>query len=239
MKLRQIALDTETTGIDPNKGHRIIEIGCVELIDRRLTGNNFHVYINPDREVDEGAFKVHGISDEFLLDKPLFREVFEPFFNYINGAQLIIHNAAFDLGFINAEFKRLAKKLSVVESYCGVIDTLQMARKLHPGQKNNLDALCKRYSIDNTHRILHGALLDAEILAHVYLAMTGSQHSLFQETHDTTQEDVAIQLNQQFTELGNLKILNANEDELKLHQKRINSLAEKNNGNCLWSKYND
>lgn len=238
MKLRQISLDTETTGIDPNKGHRIIEIGCVELIDRRLTGNNFHVYINPDREIDEGALKVHGITQTFLADKPLFRDVYQHFFDYINGAQLVIHNAAFDIGFINAEFKRLGKNLKPVETYCSVVDTLLLARKLHPGQKNNLDALCKRYSISNEHRVLHGALLDAEILANLYLAMTGGQTTLFTENKsaDPNADAAQANLNQLLDSQTKTKIIYANPDELAEHQKRITSLADKSGKTCLWSK---
>lgn len=238
MKLRQIALDTETTGLDPNKGHRVIEIGCVELIDRRLTGNNFHVYINPDRDIDEGALKVHGITQDFLADKPLYRDVHQHFFDYINGAQLVIHNAAFDIGFINAEFKRLAKNLKNVETHCSVVDTLLLARKLHPGQKNNLDALCKRYYIKNEHRVLHGALLDAEILAHVYLAMTGGQTNLFSENKFAQAGGEAEQtkLNQLLQTPCETKVVYANEQELAEHKARIEALASKTDKNCLWSK---
>lgn len=238
MKLRQIALDTETTGLDPNKGHRVIEIGCVELIDRKLTGNNFHIYINPDREIDEGALRVHGITPEFLADKPLYREVHQHFFDYINGAQLVIHNAAFDIGFINAEFKRLGKNLKNVETHCSVVDTLLLARKLHPGQKNNLDALCKRYYINNGHRVLHGALLDAEILAHVYLAMTGGQTNLFAESKlaNASGETEEAKLNQLLDILCETKVIYASEQELAEHKARIEGLANKINKNCLWSK---
>jgi len=238
MKLRQISLDTETTGLDPNKGHRIIEIGCVEMIDRRLTGNNFHVYINPDREIDEGAQKVHGITPQFLADKPFYRDVHQHFFDYINGAQLIIHNAAFDLGFINAEFKRLGKQCKNVETYCSVVDTLMLARKLHPGQKNNLDALCKRYSINNAHRVLHGALLDAEILANLYLAMTGGQTTLFTENKQGSADDAASQtnLNQLLDINYQSKIIYANEQENAEHEKYLKQLTEKSNQPSLWSK---
>lgn len=177
--MRSVVLDTETTGMPVSEGHRIIEIGCVELIDRRPTGRHFHVYLQPDREVDEGAIAVHGITNEFLQDKPRFRDVADDFFEFIDGAQLIIHNAAFDIGFIDNEFARLGQSERCgVGRYCSVIDTLAMARERHPGQRNNLDALCKRYGVDNSGRELHGALLDAEILADVYLAMTGGQTSL-------------------------------------------------------------
>ena len=176
--MRQIVLDTETTGLETSQGHRIIEIGCVELIDRRVTDNHWHHYINPQREVDAGAFEVHGISNEFLQDKPLFEDLVEDFMRYIEGAELVIHNAAFDTGFLNHEINLLENDQPAIEGVCTVLDTLMMARQKHPGQKNNLDALCKRYEIDNSHRSVHGALLDARILADVYLVMTGGQTSL-------------------------------------------------------------
>jgi len=176
--MRQIVLDTETTGLETSQGHRIIEIGCVELVDRRVTDNHWHHYINPQREIDAGAFEVHGISNEFLQDKPLFEDLVDDFLRYIEGAELVIHNAAFDVGFLNHEINRLENNNPAIESLCTVLDTLVMARQKHPGQKNNLDALCKRYEIDNSHRSVHGALLDARILADVYLAMTGGQTSL-------------------------------------------------------------
>ncbi|TIH08082.1 DNA polymerase III subunit epsilon [Pseudomonas leptonychotis] len=177
--MRSVVLDTETTGMPVADGHRIIEIGCVELIGRRLTGRHFHVYLQPDRESDEGAIAVHGITDEFLKDKPRFKEVADEFFEFIKGAQLIIHNAAFDIGFIANEFNLLGQgDRAEVSDYCSILDTLMMARERHPGQRNNLDALCKRYGVDNSGRDLHGALLDAEILADVYLTMTGGQTNL-------------------------------------------------------------
>ncbi|MGH8433013.1 MAG: DNA polymerase III subunit epsilon [Pseudomonas sp.] len=177
--MRSVVLDTETTGMPVTDGHRIIEIGCVELIGRRLTGRHFHVYLQPDRESDEGAIAVHGITNEFLADKPRFREVAQEFFEFIKDAQLIIHNAAFDIGFVNNEFALLGQQdRADITEHCSVLDTLLMARERHPGQRNNLDALCKRYGVDNSGRELHGALLDAEILADVYLNMTGGQTSL-------------------------------------------------------------
>jgi DNA polymerase-3 subunit epsilon len=176
--MRQIVLDTETTGLEISQGHRIIEIGCIELINRRVTGNHWHYYFNPEREVDAGAFEVHGISNEFLQDKPGFAELAGDFYRYVEGAELVIHNAAFDLGFLNHELSLLDAPPTPLEECCSVLDTLLLARQKHPGQKNNLDALCKRYGIDNTQRSLHGALLDARILADVYLAMTGGQTSL-------------------------------------------------------------
>jgi DNA polymerase-3 subunit epsilon len=178
--MRQVILDTETTGIGHDHGHRVIEIGCIELIDRKLTGKHYHVYLNPERAVDEGAFRVHGISSEFLQDKPFFKDVVSEFLQFIGGSELVIHNAPFDVGFLNSELKHVKWKKNISE-YCEVLDTLVLAREKHPGQRNSLDALCKRYDIDNSNRKFHGALLDAEILAYVYLAMTGGQGSLFVE----------------------------------------------------------
>jgi DNA polymerase-3 subunit epsilon len=178
--MRQVVLDTETTGISPESGHRVIEIGCVELMNRRLTGRHFQVYINPEREVDAGAYKVHGISSEFLQDKPLFKNILNEFIDFIEGAEVIIHNAPFDLGFLNSELRRVKWKKGF-EDHCSIFDTLVYAREKHPGLRNNLDALCKRYDVNNTNRELHGALLDAEILSYVYLAMTGGQGKLFED----------------------------------------------------------
>ncbi|GIX30535.1 MAG: DNA polymerase III subunit epsilon [Porticoccaceae bacterium] len=176
--MRQVVLDTETTGLEVNLDHRIVEIGCVELVDRRHTGNHFHRYLNPGRAIDAGALEVHGITAEFLADKPTFDQVVDEFLDFVRGAQLVIHNAPFDVGFLNHELARLGEGYGRIEDYCEVLDTLALARQLHPGQKNSLDALCKRYGIDNSRRELHGALLDAEILADVYLAMTGGQVGL-------------------------------------------------------------
>ncbi len=175
--MRQIVLDTETTGLETTANHRIIEIGCVEIIDRRVTDNYWHFYINPDRKIDAGAFSVHGISTEFLQDKPHFADIADDFLSFVEGAELVIHNAPFDMGFLNHEFAKLDKPIKL-EDHCSVLDTLVMARQKHPGQKNNLNALCKRYDIDNSSRTLHGALLDSEILAEVYLMMTGGQKAL-------------------------------------------------------------
>lgn len=176
--MRQVVLDTETTGLSPTQGHRVIEIGCVELINRRLTGQSYHVYLQPDREVEPGAMRVHGITNEFLKGKPRFKEIYGEFKAFIENAELIIHNAPFDVGFLASEFARVKDDWQDFDDYFKVIDTLVMARQKHPGQKNNLDALCKRYGVDNQHRDKHGALLDAEILAKVYLAMTGGQETL-------------------------------------------------------------
>ena len=176
--MRQIVLDTETTGLETSQDHRIIEIGCVEMVNRKLTGRHYHQYINPQRKVDEGAMEVHGITDQFLEDKPVYAAISSDFLNFLDGAELVIHNAPFDVGFINHELKKLSGKHSALASRCKIIDTLALARQKHPGQKNNLDALCKRYGVDNSQRDLHGALLDAEILADVYLLMTGGQVNL-------------------------------------------------------------
>ncbi len=186
---RQIVLDTETTGLSPDAGHRIIEIGCLELVDRRLTGEQFHVYINPLRAIDAGAQKVHGITREFLEDKPLFTDILEDFIAFVDGAELIIHNAPFDVGFLNAELKR-AKWNKNLEAHCTIFDTLIFAKEKHPGQRNNLDALCKRYDVVNSHRKLHGALLDSELLGFVYLAMTGGQGNLFADENSKDKADV-------------------------------------------------
>lgn len=235
--MRQIVLDTETTGIDPKKGHRIIEIGCVELIDRKLTGNHYHVYINPEREVDEGAFKVHGISDEFLADKPKFHQVADDFYQFIRDSELVIHNAPFDVGFIDWEFKLLNNGVGKVDSYCQVLDTLVMAKNKHPGQKNNLDALCRRYDVDNSNRQLHGALLDAEILALVYLAMTGGQVSLFAESsHNDGASQVAEFIIEKLEQSFDTPVLEANSQELAEHQKMIEEISQKAGVN-LWQEH--
>lgn len=232
MAKRQIILDTETTGINPKEGHRIIEIGCVELINRRFTGNNFHVYINPEREIEAEAIAVHGITNERLAAEPKFRDIAQAFFNYIQGAELVIHNAAFDVGFIDHEFAMLRPALPPVAQYCAVLDTLKLARELHPGQKNNLDALCKRYDINNSHRTLHGALLDAEILADVYLLMTGGQVSLNLAAEDATQAQ-DNELLQPIQRSGRLPVIRANTAELAAHESRLD-LVQKKGGACLW-----
>lgn len=228
---RQIILDTETTGINPKEGHRIIEIGCVELINRRFTGNNFHVYLNPEREIDAEAIAVHGITNERLAAEPKFRDIAQQFYQYIHGAELVIHNAAFDIGFIDHEFAMLVKPLPQVHQFCSVVDTLQLARELHPGQKNNLDALCKRYDINNSHRTLHGALLDAEILADVYLLMTGGQVSLNLASDEQQQEQA--QIASTLRRSGQLKVIKASVEELTAHQTRLD-LVQKKGGSCLW-----
>ena len=231
--MRQIVLDTETTGIDPKEGHRIIEIGCVEVVNRRLTGNHFHAYINPGRHIEQEAIEVHGITNEFLADKPVFSSVANDFVNFIKGAQLVIHNAPFDVGFMDHEFKMEARTKGVVTSkICDVLDTLTLARKMHPGQKNNLDPLCKRYGIDNSHRTLHGALLDAEILADVYLLMTGGQTKLKLASSGTSDAD-ATALRRIERSANKLKVIKASADELEQHEARLNIVQEAG-GNCIW-----
>lgn len=232
--MRQIILDTETTGISHETGHRVIEIGCLELIDRKLTGKTFHTYLNPQRAVDEGAFRVHGISTEFLQDKPLFEDVMPDFLEFIVDAELIIHNAAFDVGFLNAELKHAAWKKKI-NDYCIVTDTLALAREKHPGQRNTLDALCKRYEVDNSNRDLHGALLDAELLAFVYLAMTGGQASLFVEN---TEENAPVAHQQIIASEINVietAVVEPTADELSKHQDFIQLLIKKSGIN-LWEK---
>ncbi|MCR9191086.1 MAG: DNA polymerase III subunit epsilon [Gammaproteobacteria bacterium] len=222
--MRQISLDTETTGIGHEHGHRIIEIGCVELVNRCLTGRTFHTYLNPQREVDAGAFKVHGLSNDFLKDKPEFKAIYLEFLEFVDDAELIIHNAAFDLGFLNAELRQ-APHPGQIEDKCTVIDTLMLARKKHPGQRNSLDALCKRYDIDNTQRQLHGALLDAQILAQVYLAMTGGQTDLFGEADLDIPETQAATLVQEDLQ-SQSPVYYANAEEIKRHQAFMEDLKK-------------
>lgn len=218
---RQIILDTETTGLSPGDGHRIIEIGCIELLNRRYTGNNFHVYLNPERLIDAGAIRVHGISNDFLKDKPRFAEMIEDFIQYIRGAELIIHNASFDVGFLNHEFKLAGTHYQPVEKISAVFDTLIHARRLHPGQKNSLDALCKRYNVNNSNRQLHGALLDAELLAQVYLAMTGGQVTMFGDAIDTVEQVVESGPFIRSDRKRSLPVIAATAEELEAHERFI------------------
>ena len=228
---RQIVLDTETTGLEPSQGHRIIEIGCVELINRRLTGNNYHQYLQPDRAIDEGALQVHGISNEFLKDKPRFNDIVDDLMSYLKGAELVIHNAPFDVGFLNHELNSAAKGLGVIADHCAVIDTLVMARKMHPGQKNNLDALCKRYDVNNTQRDLHGALLDAEILSEVYLRMTGGQVGLALDSEQSSEkEDGVATVSRISADRAPLRVVCANKDELSAHAEFLKKMGDA----CLW-----
>jgi DNA polymerase-3 subunit epsilon len=231
---RIVVLDTETTGLSPEQGHRIIEIGCVELVNRRLTGNRFHVYINPERVIDAGAIEVHGITNEFLEDKPRFAGVAEDFLAFVQGAELVIHNAPFDVGFINHEFALLADPLAPITEHCDVFDTLSFARRKHPGQRNSLDALCKRYGVDNSQRELHGALLDAEILADVYLLMTGGQFSLLDEAIEGQAKTVEPGVIQRIaSDRPRLKVIACAAEELEMHQQRLAAI-EKASGVCLW-----
>jgi DNA polymerase-3 subunit epsilon len=231
---RQIILDTETTGLEVNLDHRIIEIGCVELRNRRPTGNNFWKYLNPERDIDAGAQEVHGISAQFLADKPRFAEVAQVLWDYLAGAELIIHNAAFDIGFLNAEFARLGFS-SKIDEVCRITDTLLMARQMHPGQKASLDALCKRYNVDNSGRNLHGALLDAQLLADVYLAMTGGQATLGLDAGaaSMTQDAQAIELDGMAAALP-LRVIRADEAEVAAHRERLKGIAKKS-GKTLWT----
>lgn len=229
--MRQIVLDTETTGLDHLQGHRIIEVGCVELVDRKLTGRHFHVYVNPEREVDDGAIEVHGITNEFLADKPLFSAIADDFLDFIRGAELVIHNAPFDIGFMDFEFGLLGRGLERTKDICKITDTLAMARKKHPGQKNNLDILCKRYGIDNGHRDLHGALLDAEILADVYLAMTGGQTALSLDAGAA--EGVVSAIRRLSPNRKKLRVIRASDAERQAHEEMLNKI-EKSGTNPLW-----
>jgi DNA polymerase III subunit epsilon len=231
--MRQIILDTETTGLDPTAGHRIIEIGGVEMVNRRITGKTWHYYINPEREVEAGALEVHGISNEFLQDKPLFAEVAESFVEFVRGAELIIHNAPFDVGFLNHELALLGN--APLSEYCTVLDTLAMARKRYPGQKNNLDALCKRLGVDNSGRDLHGALLDAQILADVYLCLTGGQVSLLQDEHNR-QHDGAQEIRRLASTRPRLRVIAPVETERAAHVARLDTLDKAAGGTCLWRK---
>lgn len=231
--LRQIFLDTETTGLETRDGHRIIEIGCVEMIDRKLTHNNYHQYIKADRESDEAALAVHGITTEFLADKPTFDEIADDFLNYVTGAELIIHNAPFDIGFLNYELSLLPGQAKEMEAFSEVSDSLVLARQMHPGQRNSLDALCKRYDISNEHRQLHGALLDSEILADVYLAMTGGQTALLLgEDGSSDVETGAIAFNRLAAERPQLSVVKANSNEIDAHQKYMEGIEVKDSS--LW-----
>ena len=233
--MRQIALDTETTGISTDEGHRIIEIGCVEIENRRITGNEFHCYLNPERDIDEGATRVHGLTLEKLSNEPLFKEVAKDFLNFVSGAELIIHNAAFDVGFLNKEISLLEWNENSIEDHALVMDTLKMAREMHPGKKNSLDALCTRYEIDRSMRQVHGALIDADLLAKVYLAMTGGQDALdldqpvlsSQETQTKNKENKNI----------SLKVQKASIDELSEHEDFLSMM--KKNGECHWHDFNE
>ena len=236
---RQVVLDTETTGLEPKQGHRIIEIGCVELVNRRLTGRHYHQYINPEREIDEGAMAVHGITNEFVATKPVFAAVVDEFREFIAGAELVIHNAPFDVGFMDHEFALLNRGLGKTADFCSILDTLAMARYKHPGQKNNLDALCKRYGVDNSQRDLHGALLDAEILADVYLLMTGGQRALAlsgdegEDDNESGSNNVETIKRLDMSRIA-LPVIRADATELEAHQKKLEAIQKASGEQCIW-----
>jgi DNA polymerase-3 subunit epsilon len=228
--MRQIVLDTETTGLEPAHGHRIIEIGCVELLNRRITGRTFHRYLNPERDIDAGALAVHGISRESLADQPRFAEIADALLEFLEGAEIVAHNASFDVSFLDAELARCGRSLRLAER-CPVLDTLALAREMHPGQRNNLDALCKRYNVNNTGRELHGALLDARILAEVYLAMTGGQAAL---ELAALEREAGPRAEQPRRPAGPLKVLRASETELRQHEQMLAVIGKASGGKCLW-----
>jgi len=232
--MRQIFLDTETTGLEHKLGHRIIEIGCVEMRNRRLTNRHFHRYLNPDRDIDAGALAVHGISLDFLQDKPHFTDIAAEFLDFVRGAELIIHNAPFDMGFLNAELSRL--DMAPLDTVCrGVLDTLRMAKDLHPGKKNNLNALCERYGVDNTRRTLHGALLDAEILAEVYVAMTRGQESLIMDlSNDSANQASSAEQLQADKPRRQQRVLLADADEIAAHEQLLTIIQKESKGKCQW-----
>lgn len=232
---RQIVLDTETTGLEHRQGHRIIEIGCVELINRKLTGNNYHIYLNPQREIDQGAMEVHGITNEFLADKPFFADIYQGMMDYLKGAELVIHNAAFDVGFLDAELAKIATPTDKINDVCGVHDTLLQARKMFPGQRNTLDALCQRFDINNSHRELHGALLDAEILADVYLAMTGGQTLMTLDASNSSSSGDQQHQPINYSELS-LPVVQPTDQEQNKHAEWVAKLDKKVEGQCVWSR---
>ena len=236
--MRQIVLDTETTGLEPGQGHRIIEIGCVEIVDRRVTGREYQQYLDPERGIDEGAARVHGITNERVAGQPRFAEVAQAFLDHVRGAELIIHNAPFDTGFLNAELARLGSEWGVITDHCRVTDTLEMARRMHPGQRNSLDALCQRYEVDNSHRDLHGAILDARILADVYLAMTGGQTTLAL-AGETESAGIGGAMQVRRLSAENrlpLPVLRATAEERAAHERYLEEIDRESGGNCLWLK---
>ena len=234
--MRQIIVDTETTGLEPEQGHRIIEIGCVEVLNRRPTGKTFHRYIQPDREVDPGALEVHGITNEFLRNQPRFHEISAELIEFIAGAELVIHNAPFDVAFLDAELARLPGPARRVAHLCQVLDTLALARQRHPGQRNNLDALCKRYGVDNSNREFHGALLDARILLDVYLAMTGGQGALTLGDESANRVVVTSTSERAERPAGELRIVIASDAELQMHERMLATLDKASGGRTLWRK---
>jgi len=237
--MRQIVLDTETTGLEPAEGHRIIEIGCVELINRRPSNNRYQQYINPGREIDAGAIEIHGITNEQLADKPKFADIARDFLEFVKDAELIIHNAPFDVGFLNNELALMNGKGATprIEGHCTIIDTLKLAREMHPGQKNDLDSLCRRYSVDNSSRTLHGALLDAEILADVYLAMTGGQTGLFEDSRSSMKTGAPQPAIRRLdANRPKLPVIAPTAEELAAHQAWLEEIDKKSGGKCLWKQ---
>tara|TARA_B110000858_G_scaffold194350_1_gene248604 strand:+ start:8896 stop:9621 length:726 start_codon:yes stop_codon:yes gene_type:complete len=232
--MRQVVLDTETTGLDPAQGHRVIEIGCVEIDNRKLTGRHFHCYLNPDRDIDAGALEVHGLSSQFLADKPRFHQIESEFLEFVDGAELVIHNAPFDIGFLDHELSATKTDALKMTSFCSVLDSLLLAREKHPGQRNSLDALCKRYGVDNTQRQLHGALLDAEILADVYLVMTSGQSSLLLAEDESEGSTRRAKAKKSHTEREKIAVIKASSDELEAHRQRLKEIAESSEQACLW-----
>lgn len=237
--MRQVVLDTETTGLEVSQGHRIIEIGCVEIVDRKLTGRHYHQYIKPERAIDQGALEVHGITEEFLANKPVFSRIADEFMEFVRGAELIIHNAPFDVGFIDAELKLMSADANSLASQCKVTDSLQLARAKHPGQRNNLDALCQRYAVDNSNRTLHGALLDAEILADVYLLMTGGQTTLGLSADDDASNVAtgsAGAIRRLPADRPRLKVISATTEEAEAHENRLDKLSEIAESGAVWRR---
>lgn len=239
--MRQVVLDTETTGLEVLNGHRIIEIGAVELVNRRLTGRTFHKYVNPDRDIDDGAKEVHGITEAFLSDKPRFGEIWAELDAFLRGAELVIHNAPFDVAFLDAEIRRLATNSAVsmekLEDFCQVTDSLSFARRKHPGQKNSLDALCRRYMVDNSQRDLHGALLDAEILADVYLLMTGGQAQMFSGSSDSVQHHPSKEQQASSSlKTDQLRVVRARPEELSAHEAMLELMDKHSEGQTLWPR---
>jgi DNA polymerase-3 subunit epsilon len=234
--MRQIVLDTETTGLEFSRGHRIIEIGALEMIDRKKTGLTFHEYLNPEREIEDGAFDVHGISNDFLMDKPRFSDIATAFINFVRDSELIIHNAPFDTGFINSELAMLGREWGCIEDYSLIIDTLKIAREKHPGQKNNLDALCARYSVDNSRRNVHGALLDAQILADVYLAMTGGQTALSLDENPGMEPDIINKSIIPAARRDAIRVIYPDRTETDLHRQRLEAIDRESSGRCIWLK---
>ena len=236
--MRQVVLDTETTGLETEAGHRIIEIGGIELVDRKPTGRHFHRYVNPQRQVDDGALSVHGITNEFLADKPLFCDIADELLEFIAGAELIIHNAQFDVMFLDYELGRLAQSRRRIEELCTVVDTLAIARHKHPGQKNSLDALCRRYDVDNSQRVLHGALLDAEILADVYLMMTGGQTALFatEEIEIAAVGPDTLETVRLSADRPRLRVVVATAAEMERHGSLLDEIDKQSRGTCVWRR---